>query len=76
MWDYPSIDAIADYLIEQLGNPVTGIPTSKGAVLSAPGSVVRGSEATPMAPLDEMSDQEVTALLNQLIADERAGASL
>ncbi len=31
VWDYPSIDAIADYLIEQLGNPVTGIPTSNGS---------------------------------------------
>jgi hypothetical protein len=35
-----------------------------------------GAGAEPMLPLDGMSDQEVTALLNQLIADERAGASL
>ena len=32
VWDYPSIDAIADYLIEQLGTPVAGTPTSNGAV--------------------------------------------
>jgi acyl carrier protein len=76
VWDYPSIDAIADHLIDQLGNPVTGVPTSNGSVASAPGSVASGTGATPMAPLEEMSDQEVTALLNQLIADERAGASI
>jgi acyl carrier protein len=74
VWDYPSIDAIADYLIEQLGTAVTGTPTSNGAVVS--GSRTDAPGAGLIAPLDEMSDQEVSALLNQLIADERAGASL
>jgi acyl carrier protein len=76
VWDYPSIDAIADHLIEQLGIPVTGTLSSNGAVTSANRPDPPGTGAAPMSPLDDMSDQEVTALLNQLIADERAGASL
>jgi acyl carrier protein len=74
VWDYPSIDAIADYLIDQLGTPVAGSPNRNGVAESADRPTTSG--AAPMPRLDEMSDQEVTALLNQLIADERAGASL
>ena len=50
--------------------PATGRYASGGHLGSGPDG------AEPMLPLDDMSDQEVTALLNQLIADERAGASL
>jgi acyl carrier protein len=76
VWDYPSIDAIADYLIEQLGAPVAGSPKTNGTVASLDRRDPPGTGAAPIPPVDEMSDQEVTALLNQLIADERAGASL
>ena len=78
VWDYPSIDAIADYLVEQLTTAVTGSPVSNGTVASLDQRELPGASAgaTPMPSLDEMSDQEVTALLNQLIADERSGASL
>jgi acyl carrier protein len=76
VWDYPSIDAIADYLIDQLGTPVAGSPNRNGVAESADRPTTSGAGAAPMPRLDEMSDQEVTALLNQLIADERAGASL
>jgi acyl carrier protein len=74
VWDYPSIDAIAGYLIDQLSASATSTPLGNGAVMSIDRPDKPG--AAPMAPLDDMSDQEVTALLNQLIADERAGASL
>jgi acyl carrier protein len=75
VWDYPSIDSIADYLIEQLGTSVAGTPKSNGAAASADWQLP-GTGTAPMPPLAEMSDQEVTALLSQLIADERAGSSL
>jgi acyl carrier protein len=60
VWDYPSIAAIADYLREQLGSSSTGLPAGVGA--------------DPGLSLDSMSDQEVTALLNRLIADGHAEA--
>jgi acyl carrier protein len=78
VWDYPSIAAIADFLAEQVGAPAVGVPVANGEVRSGNPSVPAGSGtgAAAMPALDGMSDQEVTALLNQLIADENAGASL
>jgi acyl carrier protein len=76
VWDYPSIAAIVDFLAEQVGAPDTGTPVANGDVRSGSQAALAGAGADPMLPLDGMSDQEVTALLNQLIADERAGASL
>jgi len=78
VWDYPSIAAIADFLAEQVGAPGAGAPVSNGELRlgNQPAAAGTGAGAAPMLPLDGMSDQEVTALLNQLIADERAGASL
>ncbi len=75
VWDYASIAAIADYLAEQVGTPAAGTPVGSGTVRSNDHAVPAATGADPMLPLEGMSDQEVTALLNQLIADERAGAS-
>jgi acyl carrier protein len=69
VWDYPSIAAIADYLTEQLGAAAS--PGSNG--LAAHGDGL-GPVADPLVPLDAMSDQEVTALLNQMMADGHADA--
>jgi hypothetical protein len=74
VWDYPSIAAIVDYLIEQLGSQ--GAATNNGDGAVRPGALTVPAGAMPPVAVDDMSDQEVTALLNQLIADERAGASL
>jgi acyl carrier protein len=76
VWDYSSIAAIADFLAEQVGAPAVGTPSGNGAVRSGDKSIPASAGADTMLPLDGMSDQEVTALLNQLIADERAGAAL
>jgi acyl carrier protein len=77
VWDYPSIAAIADFLAEQVGTPVAGAALGNGELRSSGNhSAPAGTGTESMLPLDGMSDQEVTALLNQLIADERAGASL
>lgn len=76
VWDYPSIAAIADYLTQELGSQ--GAATNHGD--SVAGQVDRAAEvgysAESLAAVDGLSDQEVTALLNKLMADENAGASL
>jgi acyl carrier protein len=74
VWDYPSIAAIADYLTEQLGTQAAAASDGDRAVRGDGHGALAG--AAPMVGVDELSDQEVTALLNQMIADERAGASL
>ena len=77
VWDYPSIAAIADYLAEQVGTPGGGRARRQwGGHGPAPDSFRPAPVPSRCCPLDGMSDQEVTALLNQLIADESAGASL
>ncbi len=66
VWDYPSIDSIADYLIEQLSASATSSPLGNGAVMSIDRPV-----AAPQLALDDMSDQEVTALLERMMAEGR-----
>ena len=74
VWDYPSIAAIANHLMEQLDTSVVGTATGNGPMPSGDPLVPAGVQ--PNLALDEMSDQEVTVLLNQLLADEGAGASI
>jgi acyl carrier protein len=53
VWDYPSIDAIADYLTEQVGSSTTEVPA--------------GAEVFPA--IDGLSDQEVDALLSRMMSE-------
>ncbi len=73
VWDYPSIGAIADYLSEQIDTKAACAVDGNKAVASDEPLVPAATE--PNLALDEMSDQEVTTLLNQLIAAEAARAS-
>jgi acyl carrier protein len=73
VWDFPSIDAIVDYLVEQKGSAAAGTPGATEAVPAGAHHVGSANHTDPILSLDAMSDHEVTALLNQLIADERAG---
>ena len=74
VWDYPSIAAIADYLVEQVGSPsaVVAAGTEAGRQTAADGPA---RSADLYASLDRMSDEEVDALLNRMMADQNAGAS-
>ena len=75
VWDYPSIAAIALYLEEQLaGAGSEATVHSNGALRNGDQVVPSAAGAESMPPIENLSDQEVTALLNQLIADERAAA--
>jgi acyl carrier protein len=61
VWDYPSIAAIAEFLMEQLDATAAG---------AKPGvEPVGGPEAGRLAALDGLSDQEVDALLSRMMAD-------
>ena len=66
VWDYPSIAAIADYLMEQL-EASSGLEAGDGLSGRA------GAGADRFAALDGMSDQEVDALLDQMMAEQGAG---
>jgi acyl carrier protein len=75
VWDHPSIVAIAAFLTNEIGTQAAVTQAANGAIHSVDSKIPSGTGAQAMVPLDEMSDQEVSALLNQLIADESAGLS-
>ncbi len=72
VWDYPSIAAIADYLVELAGSPSADVAAGNG---TADGRETAGTGAELYASLDRMSDEEVDALLSRMMADQNAGAS-
>jgi acyl carrier protein len=79
VWDYPSIAAIADYLVEQAGSPSADVAAGTEPVIGREMAGDRngqpGSGADLYASLDRMSDEEVDALLSRMMADQNAGAS-
>jgi acyl carrier protein len=77
VWDYPSIDAIASYLVAEAG----GVPAAPASASDVPqerehrvdsGALANGVASPFPANLDGLSDQQVSALLNQLIAEKDA----
>jgi len=77
VWDYPSIDAIVDCLVAQAaGSPVETSPAiGPTEMLERTGdrrALVNGVAEPFHSNLDSLSDQEVSALLNQLMADKGA----
>jgi acyl carrier protein len=65
VWDYPSIDAMTDFLVEQVARKAA-TPTSPAAI---------GTGATQDAKrlldgLDQLSDEEVDALLSRYASSE------
>ena len=79
VWDYPSISAIANALLEQSSSRSADVReggvTAGGKAIASDLLGRLGAGADPLLSLDGLSDQEVDALLSQMIADESAGAS-
>jgi acyl carrier protein len=76
VWDYPSISAIADYLVEQSGDiPADAAATAGAGLVDAPSSPApAGSGLDRFSSLDDMSDQEVDALLSRMMEGGRSVA--
>jgi acyl carrier protein len=79
VWDYPSIAAIADYLVEQAGSRSADVPAATG---TGNGQETTGDPigrpaagADLYASLDRLSDEEVDALLSRMMADQSAGTT-
>lgn len=72
VWDYPSIAAIADYLVGLVDSASADVAAGAGP---ANGREAAGAGADVYASLDRMSDAEVDALLSRMMADQNAGAS-
>jgi acyl carrier protein len=73
MWDYPSIDAMTDYLVEKAAS----------AVFAAAGEPMPDAARSPdpiedarqlLEGLDQLSDEEVDALLSKFASFEQPGA--
>jgi acyl carrier protein len=76
VWDYPSIAAIADYLVELVGSPSADVAAGTEPANGRETAADRhGTGADLDASLDRMSDEEVDALLSRMMADQNAGAS-
>jgi acyl carrier protein len=78
VWDYPSIAAIADYLMEQVGSRSADVlaGTESGTGEEGAGDLLGrpGAGAGLYASLDQLSDEEVDALLGRMMANGGAGA--
>jgi acyl carrier protein len=63
VWDYASIDALADYLVGQLQ---AGSATLTAPIGSGP------DDRSLLSNIDQLSDQEVSVMLDQLMAGAQA----
>jgi acyl carrier protein len=78
VWDYPSIDAMTDYLVEK----ATGEEAATAFVAAAGGPAPGTARSTGPAQdarqllegLDQLSDDEVDALLSQFASSKLDGA--
>ena len=61
VWDYPSIAAIADFLLEQLRMEAVAGPDADG---------LAASPVDGLAALDGLSDREVDELLGRMLASQ------
>jgi hypothetical protein len=66
VWDYPSIDAMTDYLIEKARAKPTEAKLGKLPSETALGAEPREDARQLLDRLDKLSDQDVDALLRQL----------
>jgi len=76
-WDYPSIDAMTDYLVEKAtGEVATGSSAAVGEpMLGAARSAGPMEDARQLLEgLDQLSDHEVDALLSQLASSQQGAA--
>jgi acyl carrier protein len=77
VWDYPSIQTLVDYLGAELKEsaPRAGVPadaTPRGAPIETSATEARQL----LTDLDNLSDQEVSALLDRLLADGQGEVGL
>lgn len=63
VWDYPSIDAMADFLVEETERQA-------GSATGAAASEQEGYSRDLLDNLDSLSEDEIDALLKELSADE------
>ncbi len=70
VWDYPSIDALVDYLAEATKNPKNDKSLTQKEVIKTvdnlPSNNSNNSQALP-DNLDELSEEEMDALLSELL---------
>jgi len=81
VWDYPSIAALVTYLAEQVGGAAAAIAIAAGTGepirTTAAHSFLDSDANKLLSNIDQFSDAEVSAMLDQLMAEERvAGDAL
>jgi len=73
-WDYPSIDAMADYLVDKAAAVrAATTPTNPAPATVLATDPLRDSRQL-LDGLHQLSDQDVDALLRQLASPEQSGA--
>jgi hypothetical protein len=68
VWDYPSINAMTDYLVEKAGLNSTEARLDRLPSETALSSEPREDARQLLDKLDKLSDQDVDALLRQLFS--------
>jgi acyl carrier protein len=76
VWDYPSIDAITDYLVQQVAGKQEFEPSLSASNDKAVSGTADGTDARHLLEnLDQLSDAEVDALLTQLASSEQSASA-
>jgi acyl carrier protein len=78
-WDYPSINAMTEHLVEQLaaehGATADGASRSHLGGGQGVGAIDPSDAEDLLSNLDGLSDQDVNAILNQLLVDKTSNAA-
>ena len=74
VWDYTSIDAMTDYLAEQVASKRTKIVSGETSAGSTPSTESKQDARQLLDKIDQLSDQEVDALLKRFDSSDRAPA--
>lgn len=74
VWDYTSIDAMTDYLAEQVASKRTKIVSGETSAGSTPSTELKQDARQLLDKIDQLSDQEVDALLKRFNSSDRAPA--
>jgi acyl carrier protein len=76
VWDYPSIDAITDYLVQQVAGKQELEASLSASNDRAVSGTADGTDARHLLEnLDQLSDAEVDALLTQLASSEQSASA-
>jgi acyl carrier protein len=69
VWEYPTVDALAQYIVDQAACQVPEVDVSRNGIASGNVAATRPDPQAVLAQLDGMSEAEMDILLQQFLDD-------